>query len=241
LKIRGKTDKGLVRPTNQDAFEVFALSADAVCAVVCDGMGGAKAGNVASSMAVETIAENIKGNYRENMNADFIKTMLFTAIGIANIKVYEEGTGNPEYAGMGTTVVTVIVSGGAAYVAHVGDSRAYKLCSNGIRQLTTDHSMVQVLVERGELTQSEAKSHPKKNLITRALGAESTVNVDYAEEPLADGESILICTDGLSNPVEDAEILKIMNEEGFDTCVEKLISAAKEKGGNDNITAVVIS
>jgi protein phosphatase len=141
---------------------------------------------------------------------------------------------------MGTTVVVVIVSKNTAYIAHAGDSRAYLLTGESIRQLTTDHSVVQVMVDRGELTADEARCHPRKNLITRALGVKPKLDIDYCECPLADGDIILMCSDGLSNYVEESELYNILRFNDGKAAVDKLINTANANGGGDNITAVAI-
>ena len=142
---------------------------------------------------------------------------------------------------MGTTIVGAIVCEGMAHIVHAGDSRAYHVKKDGIEQVTKDHSVVQLLVDRGEITQDEARFHPKKHFITRALGVMSTIELDYCEFPLEEGEAIVICTDGLSNYFSSGELYDMVKSAGYGKCVDKLVNAAKKAGGADNITVVCIS
>ena len=142
---------------------------------------------------------------------------------------------------MGTTIVAAIVCDGMAHIVHAGDSRAYHVTPNGIEQVTKDHSVVQLLVDRGEITADEARFHPKKHFITRALGVMSIIDIDYCEFPIAEGEAIIVCTDGLSNYFSNDQLFEMIKTAGYSKCVDKLISAAKKEGGADNITVVCIT
>ena len=237
----GHTDKGRVRLKNEDAYDIGKFEDGAVWAVVCDGMGGVNGGNVASMIAVDAIAKAFTKSYREDADANSIRSMLMTALGAANTYVYEAAKEDEELAGMGTTAVAVVVKEDTAFIAHVGDSRAYLIRGDSIEQETRDHSMVQLLVERGELTEEEAMTHPKKNYITRAVGVEEELDVDYNEIPLQDADVILLCTDGLTNCVSKEEILSIIQENGALASPDLLVEQAIEHGGNDNITVVVIA
>lgn len=236
----GKTDVGRVRVSNQDAFCTHELSDGAMLAVVCDGMGGANAGNVASEQAVNAISAFFKRSYRKGMDADGVKHMLASAVMSANIEVYDMARNDASLKGMGTTVVAAVASEQYTVVAHVGDSRAYIL--NGeISQITRDHSVVQSLIESGKLTPQEARVHPRKNVITRALGIEEEVMVDSSEHPpLGAGQALLICTDGLSNYIEPDEMKEIIEGDECERAVEVLVARANHNGGGDNITAVVV-
>lgn len=181
MRVFGRTDEGRVRPENQDAYVCGRLSDQTVFAIVCDGMGGANGGNVASAIAIKVISDRILDVYRDGMNENSLRNMLESAISAANIEIFDASMADLELRGMGTTVVAVIVSGRDVYIAHVGDSRAYVVTPEGIEQITRDHSIVQAMVEKGQLTQSEAKNHPRKHFITRALGVEDTVACDYTE------------------------------------------------------------
>ena len=240
MKIYSKIDKGIVRNSNQDAYFAGEISQEVTFAVVCDGMGGAKAGNVASTAAVKSISEYIANSYRSNMSLDDITKMLRNAIISANIEIYDMAAQNEQLQGMGTTVVAAVVRGGNAVVANVGDSRVY-LVDDNITQLTTDHSIVQTLIESGKITAEDAKVHPRKNVITRALGAESDVAVDIAEYNLYENNTLLLCTDGLTNFVSEEDIFKTFKENDISVVSEKLVELANQGGGGDNITAVTLT
>ena len=236
----GRTDTGIVRDINQDSYASGELPGNAAWAVVCDGMGGVNGGEVASEMAVKFISEQITkcGSFQRS-NA-FMKDLLVTAVKNANSNIYNMSKSNMTLRGMGTTVVAVIVYDGFAHIAHVGDSRAYKINENGIEQLTRDHSLVQELIERGKLTLEEAANHPHKNLITRALGVSSTVAVDYCSSMITDSDTLLICTDGLPNYVDENDIFAAVQDGGIYDLADKLVNMANDNGGGDNTTVVVI-
>lgn len=240
MKIYSKTDVGLKRQTNQDAYFAGELSAVSAFAVVCDGMGGANAGNVASETAVKIISEYIMRSYRTAMDAFEIEKMLRSAIESANIEVFGMADKDPELFGMGTTAVAAVIQENTAVIAHVGDSRAY-LIDEELCQITRDHSVVQSLLESGKITPEDAKVHPRKNVITRALGAEENVMVDCCSLEFNGGQSILLCTDGLSSYVEPADILSTVKRNDGEVITEELIKLANKAGGGDNITAVLIS
>lgn len=240
MEIFSKTDKGMVRSSNQDAELHGTFDCGDVWAVVCDGMGGANGGSVASSTAVEEIARNLKQSYTGGMSGNAVRDTLGSAIKSANVKVYIQAQEDISLRGMGTTVVAAIISGNTAYIAHAGDSRAYLLRKDTIRQITTDHSVVQVMVDRGELTADEARNHPRKNLITRALGVKPKLDIDYCECPFAAGDILLMCSDGLSNCVEEREMCDILRSNDGQAAVDKLIDTANKNGGSDNITAVAL-
>ncbi len=240
MKIYSKIDKGVVRHSNQDAYFAGEISQDVTFAVVCDGMGGANAGNVASEMAVKTISEYIINSYRNNMSVDDIIKMLKNAITSANIEIFDKANSDKALKGMGTTVVAAVVRGGNAVIANVGDSRIYHV-NDTLTQLTTDHSIVQTLIESGKITVEDAKVHPRKNIITRALGAEQQVAVDVGEHNLSVGDSLLLCTDGLTNFVSEDDILNTFNDNDISAVCEKLVGLANIGGGGDNITAVTLT
>lgn len=241
MRIVAKTDIGLTRQTNQDSYAAGELPGSVAWAVVCDGMGGAAGGNVASSTAVKLISERITSSYRKGMSSNSIKNMLVSAITAANISVYEKSVENPELNGMGTTVVAALVVDGAVCVAHAGDSRAYILSNGKLSQITKDHSLVQEMVDRGSITEEQAKDDPRKNYITRALGVDEEIRIDFCEHYIDDGDVLLICTDGLTNYVEDDEICEITSSGNFYEFAEKLVNKANTNGGGDNITVVTVS
>lgn len=241
MRIVAKTDKGIVRDSNQDAYAVGEFSDEVVWSVVCDGMGGAAGGNIASALAVKVISDKINASYRENMKDASIKNMLDSALTAANIEVYDFSVVKPELQGMGTTVVCAIVRDNQAYIAHAGDSRAYVVNRNQITQITTDHSMVQDLLSKGKITSEEAENHPNKNIITRAVGVDKSIKIDFAQVDLNDDDVLLLCTDGLSNYVSNDEILEIMSDGKHYAYADRLVNKANNNGGGDNITVVIIS
>ncbi len=241
MKIVSKTDIGLKRKSNQDSFATGELSDNSVWAVVCDGMGGAAAGNLASSMAVEIISKRIELNYRDGMNYNSMKNLLASAIAAANIEVYDKSISESELNGMGTTVIATIIVDGTACIAHAGDSRAYILSGNSLHQITKDHSVVQDLIDNGRLTVEEAESDPRKNIITRALGVGEELMVDYYVEDINENDILIICTDGLTNYIANEHIVDISKQYDFNILPEKLIDTANSNGGGDNITVVAVS
>lgn len=241
MKISARTDVGMVRSNNQDSYAAGEFQNGVAWAVVCDGMGGNAGGNIASSTAVKSISERITSAYRETMTSSSIKNLLVTAITNANFEIYDMAADNLELLGMGTTVVAAIMTKNVLYVAHAGDSRAYLISQDEIRQLTRDHSVVQDLVERGEITPEQARTHPRKNLITRALGVDESLKVDFTVEDLEGDETLLICTDGLSNMIEPLDIYRMVADNPDSEIAEILVDKANENGGEDNITVVAIT
>lgn len=239
MKIAAKSDIGKVRESNQDAYATGEMPNGVAWAVVCDGMGGAAGGNVASETAVKIISEQITSAYRASMRSKSIKNLLVSAISAANISVFDLAQANAKLAGMGTTVVCALVTDGVAYIAHAGDSRAYLLHTE-LLQLTRDHSVVQEMVDTGRITPEDAKSHPSKNIITRALGVLPEIRVDFCEQAMEDADVLLLCTDGLTNFVENAEILQLAKNGADKNLPELLVEKALENGGGDNVTAVTI-
>jgi len=240
LQIFSKTDRGRVRTDNQDAYFAGKITDDAVFAVVCDGMGGANAGNVASELAVRHISEYVIRSYRDGMDMTDTEKTLKNAIVSANISLYDKAVNNAELAGMGTTAVAAFVKDGTAVIAHVGDSRIY-LVNGEIKQLTRDHSVVQSLIESGKITPEDAKVHPRKNVITRALGAEENVAVDSDCLNLSNGDTLLLCSDGLTNFLDDKDILTVFQNNDISAVAERLVEEANKNGGGDNITVVTVT
>ncbi len=240
MEVFTKTDIGLVRNENQDSSAYGIISADCVWAVICDGMGGVKGGKTASSVAVNHISECIERDYNEDMSDEDLADMLIGAVNGANLAVYKAAMDEPELAGMGTTCELVLVRGDTVHVVHVGDSRAYSIRGGKILQITEDHSLVQEMVRRGELTPDQAMRHPNKNLITRALGVAHDVDVDYIEVEFEEGDILLLCSDGLSNFVTKADLVRTVSDNKGDIMIDTLVEIAKRRGGHDNITVTVI-
>lgn len=239
MKVFAKTDIGKQRETNQDAFDTGYFDDGTVWAVVCDGMGGVSGGQVASSLCIDKTVNAMKRSYRENMTVNNVKNMLVSAINAANSYVFDESLKDRDLKGMGTTIVAVVIVNGIAVIAHVGDSRAY-LINDSIKQITKDHSYVQLLVDNGKITAEEAETHPDKNIITRAIGIEGFVDVDVDIADINKEDKLLLCTDGLNGYVKDEMILQTVKKYG-DSSTEKLVETANLNGGHDNITVVLIS
>lgn len=242
MEAWGLTDVGNVREQNQDSYRIVPLAAETILAVVCDGMGGAKSGNVASRLACEVFSEEVRRSFRAEMTPAEMREMLRTAAHLANASVFEHSQLSEEFAGMGTTLVSALMRPETAVVLNIGDSRAYLLNSDGVRCITTDHSLVELMVQRGELTPEQAKNHPGKNLITRAVGTEKQVTADVFCVPLRKGDNLLLCTDGLSNQMADQEILfEVVHGIRKDDCCQRLLEIAKSRGAPDNVTSVLIA
>lgn len=240
MKIVAKTDIGIVRENNQDSYASGELSGGAVYAVVCDGMGGAAEGAVASSVAVNAIRDKLTRSYSAGMSDISVRSLLISAVENANKVVYDVSLTDSKYEGMGTTVVAAIVRNEFAYIVHAGDSRAYLIHEGEIRQITKDHSVVQNMLEKGEITSEEAFDHPDKHIITRALGVDESIRVDFAQEDF-ENDILLLCSDGLTNYVHDEEIKDIISQSNNEESISKLIDKANYYGGGDNITVVALS
>ena len=241
MQYWGITDPGCTRTQNQDAFQMETLDKNALLCVVCDGMGGAKSGNVASTLAVDVFVQEVKSNWISGMESEKIDQILKGAVKLANFTVYDQAQQFEEFTGMGTTMVAVLIQGKQATVINVGDSRAYSINGDGIRRITTDHSLVQMMVSRGELTPERARTYPGKNLITRAIGTEPVVECDIFHKKVESGDCILLCTDGLSNMMDDQEILfEVVHGIHKKSGCERLLNIAKNRGAPDNVTCILI-
>lgn len=240
MKGCGRTDVGLRRHENQDTFAIETVG-ESLIAVVCDGMGGVEGGQVASSLAVETFMREIRALLREDMTAQQLRELSSYCVAQANRAVHQRSVDDPACHGMGTTLVSAVVTARAAVVCNIGDSRAYLIRGGGIARITHDHSVVQTLVESGNITPEEARTHPNRNLITRALGPEESARCDAFEVPFSRGDRLLLCTDGLVVTARDTEICRAVctgrNEEDS---LERLIALAKAQGAPDNVTAVLV-
>ena len=241
MQYWGLTDPGCVRAQNQDAYQMEELDRSTRLFVVCDGMGGAKSGNVASSLALDVFVQEIKRTWTHSMSSSKIDQMLRGAVKLANFTVYDQAVQFEEFTGMGTTLVAALVSGRDVTVVNVGDSRCYHVSQSGIRQVTRDHSLVQMMVERGELTPELARSYPGKNFITRAIGTETVVECDLFHCRMERGDCLLLCSDGLSNMMDDQEILfEVVHGINKQHCCQRLQTIAKNRGGPDNITSILV-
>ena len=237
----GLTDTGKVRSQNQDAFRIEDLDRHTVLAVVCDGMGGAKSGNIASKLAVDVFVEEVRCSYKSSMSQEQIEQLLRSAVKLANYTVFDQSRQFEEFSGMGTTLVAALVTGKTATVVNVGDSRCYHITRSDIYRVTVDHSLVQMMLDRGDLTPEEARDYPGKNYITRAVGTEHTVESDVFMVRLERGDALLLCSDGLHNEVDDQEILfEVVHGVDNDNCCQRLLDIADMRGSPDNVTSVLI-
>lgn len=240
MQCWGLTDPGCVRTQNQDAFQIEQLDRNTWLCVVCDGMGGAKSGNVASTLAVDVFKEEIRRVWVPGMNQEEIDQMLEGAVKLSNFTVFDQSKQFEEFQGMGTTLVAAFIQNLQVTVVNVGDSRAYRINRDGVRLITTDHSLVQMMVDQGELTPEQAKTYPGKNYITRAIGTESVVMADIFHLDVEKGDALLLCTDGLSNIVDDQEILfEVVHGVNKQLCCQRLVDIAKNRGAPDNVTSVL--
>ena len=242
MKIFGMTDIGLVRKENQDAYGIAELpEMNYSVAVVCDGMGGAKGGQVASTLAVETYINELKKILTADMMPEQLREASSYAVTQANTAVYTKGQEAEELHGMGTTLVSAIAYPGGVLVSNVGDSRAYSITENGISQISRDHSLVEDMIARGDITVEEARRHPNKNVITRALGPEKNIQCDGFIHTLESKEFILLCSDGLVDTVSDQEMLfEVWYNQDVESCLDRLLAIAKSRGASDNVTAVLL-
>ncbi len=238
LKTFSMTDIGRKRKLNQD----YVFSTEGQIGnlpnvfIVADGMGGHNAGDYASKYTVETIVETIAASKEQDVVA-----ILTQAIAAANVHIRKKAREDAYLSGMGTTVVVATVQGRLLQVANVGDSRLY-VVGEKMRQVTRDHSLVEEMVRMGELSKEEARTHPDKNIIMRAVGVQDTIAIDFFEVELQDGDMILMCSDGLTNMLEDEEIRTILEScSEIEEKVERLVEAANENGGKDNITVILIA
>ena len=240
MKVCGKTDVGLRRHENQDTFAVE-QGEKLLIAVVCDGMGGAEGGQIASSLAVETFMKEIRALLRADMTAGQLRKLASFCVAKANTAVYQRALQDPAYQGMGTTLVSAVAGERDAVICNIGDSRAYLIHNGEMMRITHDHSVVQTLVENGDITAEEARTHPNRNLITRALGPDETTLCDAFDVSFAHGDKILLCTDGLVVTATDEEICRIVcADKRAEEKLDDLIALAKAQGAPDNVTAVLI-
>lgn len=239
MNVYFETNKGIIREKNEDNLIIEESDRYNLYAVA-DGMGGHKAGEIASSMLIDVIRNCFKKSIESD---DFkIPTFIDKSIKAANIKILQEASKKEEYLGMGTTVTMAVIDlrENIAYIGNVGDSRTYILRDNNIKQITEDHTYVRELVKEGKITKEEAKLHPQKNIITRAIGSEDNITIDIFEIELIENDILLLCSDGLTTHLLDDEIMNIIKTYGSSDSVKKLIKFCNDNGGTDNITVIII-
>ena len=243
MEYFGLTDKGRVRPTNQDVFQIEAREEnDTALVVVCDGMGGANAGNVASRFAAQGFVESVGDALDGTLDETARQELLTKALKHANETVFTLAGKQPEFRGMGTTLVAALIQGDRATIINVGDSRAYRFDGTVLRQISEDHSYVEEMRRRGKITEADARTHPQKNLITRAVGVEPVVEGDLFEVQLSEQDILLLCTDGLTGMAEDSSIAEVLhNAKTLELAGDALLQLALEGGGRDNITAALFT
>lgn len=234
----GASSVGMVRADNQDSYVLDTLDNGICYAIVCDGMGGAKGGKTASLIAVNELSDAMV-RISPNMSDNALKSILLTAINSVNNNIYNKSLSDKDLEGMGTTLVAAIVVGKKMLVLNIGDSRCYIIRDDSAIRVTKDHSAVQQLVDRGLLTPSQARNHPNKNIITRALGVEQSVDCDISIIPINSDDKIILCTDGITNYIDDLE-LPFEAMKNIETIPQRLIELANSRGGADNSTVVVI-
>lgn len=241
MTFYGMTDTGLRRGMNQDVFYTHKFSDNCGFAIVCDGMGGENAGHIASAMVCDIVSKKMIDSNINLAKPEEIKEIIVSAISEANVQVYSKSNSDPEFKGMGTTIVLCAVIENFAYIAHIGDSRLYLMQGKSkLTQVTRDHSRVQELFEQGKINKDEALTHPQKNIITRAVGVYLTVDIDFLVMKCSKDLIFLLCSDGLTNMVSDNIIEKTLTKNNAEDSCKKLIDCANKAGGVDNITVAII-
>jgi len=241
MKIYAGTDIGMVRKMNQDAYYISEENDNYKLCILADGMGGYSGGEVASSLACVSAEEYIRNNFEKEKTyiKEEIIEIIKKAMEYANNAVYEKSKEKEELEQMGTTLEVCLIYNNRAYIGHIGDSRIYRIRQNIMRKITIDHSYVQKLVKDGKITKEEALTHPKKNMLMKALGCEEQVEPDVMVKGFNENDIILMCSDGLTNMISEQEIYNII-EKDIESAIYNLIKKAKELGGYDNITAIII-
>ena len=235
-----KSDVGKVREMNQDAYYISDSSSEVKLYLLADGMGGYNAGEVASKMAVESARDYIHKHFAKNKDSkEKLEALLKDAVEYANSVVYKKAQSKENLRGMGTTLDVCLIYNSRIYIGHVGDSRVYRIRKEFMRRLTKDHSYVQTLVDDGTITKEEAYSHPKKNMLTKALGCVETVEPDVYTKTFIKDDIILMCSDGLTNMIREENIYEIIKQDK-ENAIENLVKQANDNGGLDNITVVII-
>lgn len=238
-KIFGATDTGLVRKSNQDIFVVKTMSESLAFAILCDGMGGENGGNVASAMAADHACTVLQRDLTDELQELSIRSVLLSAVSGANALVYDAAEKDGSLKGMGTTMILAVFLRDTLYLACVGDSRCYCVSPERELQLSHDHTVVQMLVDVGEITPEDARTHPKRHFITRAVGVAATVEADFIVHELEEDDIVLLCSDGLYSYLLPNTLYGMLRDCVDRSGVEPLIDFAKSCGGSDNITAIV--
>ena len=239
--VFAKTDIGKAREKNQDYYYISEENDEPKIYILADGMGGYKGGEVASKLATDSVKKYIQSNFDSIIkDKESILKLIASAVEYANMVVYEKSKETQELEGMGTTLEVCLIYNNKAYIGHVGDSRVYRIRNEVIRKLTKDHSYVQQLIEDKKITREEAKTHPKKNMITRALGCTPYVEPDLRARNFEKGDIFILCSDGLTNMVEEKQIYEIIKED-IQNAAEILVDEANQAGGYDNITVIIIN
>ena len=242
MEVWSMTDVGLVRKENQDACAVcqHEESGHTLC-VVCDGMGGAAGGKLASRIAVDTFMTEMQKVLRRDMTPEQLREASSYAVVLANRAIRDAAEASVDCRGMGTTLVSAVSYDGGAVLSNVGDSRAYHITADGIQRVTKDHSLVESMVDRGDIPAEEARHHPNRNPITRALGPDMSALSDEYICPLEPGDFLLLCSDGLVDTVTDQEMLfEVIHGDDLNTCLDRLLAISKSHGASDNVTAVLM-
>lgn len=240
MRILAKSDIGKARDMNQDYHYVSDVNSTPILCILADGMGGYKGGEIASNLAVNSAKKYIENNFQTiQKDKQSILNLINSAVEYANFVVYEKSKEIEELKDMGTTLEICLIYNSKAYIGHVGDSRIYRIRNSSMKKLTTDHSYVEQLIKEGKITREEAYSHPKKNMLVKALGCNSMVEPDIFSRAFLKGDIILMCSDGLTNMLKEEEIYKVLLENP-EKPVENLINSANRQGGIDNITAIII-
>ncbi len=236
MKGIGFTKVGSRHAVNEDAYRSVKLNDNAAICIVCDGVGGEKAGEVASNITCDEILKVFAENFKNSMDSLKIKSLLMNAVIRANTVIRSKAAGREEYSRMGTTVVAAVVFDGTLFVINAGDSRAYIIRNNELYQVTKDHTMVQFLLDKGEITKAEAENYPEKNIITRAVGAGDDIELDFYIEDLEDGDNIILCSDGYYKRLTEDDIIKGVDQ----SSIEELINESISRGTTDDITVILV-
>lgn len=240
MRCATATDIGLVRDENQD--QVMAMEfGGCILAAVCDGMGGEKSGSQASAIAIRELFDHFQAGYHPGMDGEDVRTLLLSSVSAANSVVYSTAKLDFHSYGMGTTCVAAFVTPERIFVVNVGDSRAYLLQNGRIRLLTSDHSFVNMLFMQGKITREEMRHHPKRNMLTRAVGVERVVKPAFYRVPHEKEFVLLLCSDGLSGCCEDKEILDIVQNNAFADMPQALVNMSLQKGGRDNVSLAIVT